>query len=154
MTEQCAICDCVLHRTRGTYAQPTVEGRSHATAHHFVAERFFGRSTNRKGTKTDGVFDDCPWGHEGQSAVFCYECHEELLHNPVLLPKEIERLRELVRRRGFSEHEKSTSRVALAGRIRLFQEIIARGLDATLKESDGQQGVPADETRPAGSSRR
>jgi hypothetical protein len=154
MTEKCAICGCILHRTRGTYAQPTIEGRSHATAPHFVAERFFGRSTNRKGTKTDGVFETCPWGHEGQSAIFCYECHEELLHNPVLLPKDIERLKELVRRYGLSENEKTGSRAPLAGRVKLFQEVIARGLDAVLSESDGQQGVPADGSRPAGEPRR
>jgi len=77
MGERCAICDCVLHRTAGTYARPTIEGRSHATKHHFVAERFFGRSSNRRGTVTDGVFTSCPWGHEGETAVFCYECHEE-----------------------------------------------------------------------------
>jgi hypothetical protein len=49
-----------------------------------VAERFFGRSNNRRGTQRDRVFEECPWGIEGQTAVFCYDCHEELLHNPVL----------------------------------------------------------------------
>jgi hypothetical protein len=43
MTEKCAICGCELHRIAGTYARPTVEGRSHASKHHFVSERFFGR---------------------------------------------------------------------------------------------------------------
>src|SRR5438034_11356030 len=86
MAEACAICGCQLHRTRDTYATATIEGRSHASKHHFVAERFFGRSTNRRGTKTEGLFNACPWGREGESEVFCYECHEELLHNPVLLP--------------------------------------------------------------------
>src|SRR5580765_5408156 len=86
MTEFCAICGCELHRTAGTYARATREGRSHATRHHFVAERFFGRSANRRSTQTDSIFAKCPWGIEGLSDVFCYECHEELLHNPVLLP--------------------------------------------------------------------
>jgi len=56
MSENCAICGCELHRTRDTYARATIEGRSHATKHHFVAERFFGRSSNRRGTRTEGIF--------------------------------------------------------------------------------------------------
>ena len=41
--ERCALCDCILHRGRD-YAADTPSGRAHATHHHFVAERFFGRS--------------------------------------------------------------------------------------------------------------
>lgn len=122
MTENCSICGCILHRTANTYATPTVAGRSHATEHHYVAKRF------------KNVFENCPWGLEGKAAVFCYECHEELLHNPVLLPEDIAKLRELVKLRGYSENEKTNSRSALAGRIQLFQEIIARGLDQVLAE--------------------
>jgi hypothetical protein len=134
MTEHCAICGCRLHRKRGTYALPTVEGRGHATKHHFVPERFFGRSANRRGTTTDGVFETCPWGHEGKTAVFCYECHEELLHNPVLLPEEIECFAKLVRCRELAEDHKTESRAKIAGRIKLFHEVIARGLTAVSAE--------------------
>jgi hypothetical protein len=35
-----------------------------ATQHHYVAERFFGRSSNRRGAKPEGVFLSCPWGAE------------------------------------------------------------------------------------------
>jgi hypothetical protein len=100
--ERCGICGCRLHRT-GSYALPTPEGRSHATEHHYVAERFFGRSTNRKNEQRDRIFEHCPWGLERQSGVFCYECHEELLHNPVLTKADIERFAALVQRRGLSE---------------------------------------------------
>lgn len=131
MTEHCAICGCPLHRVRDTYARPTVEGRSHATKHHYVAERFFGRSVNRRGTRTEGIFASCPWGHEGESVVFCYECHEELVHNPVLLPEDISRFAELVKQRGFTEKAKTESREAIAGRVALLHEVIACGL-ATL----------------------
>lgn len=130
MTERCAICNCELHRTAYTYARPDILGRSHATAHHFVAERFFGRSTNRKGTKTEGIFAECPWGHEGESAVFCYECHEELLHNPVLLPEDVARFADLVRSHGLTEDTKTEDRSRLAGRIKLFHEVISAGLTA------------------------
>jgi len=134
MVERCAICNCILHRTAGTYARPTPEGRSHATKHHFVAERFFGRSSNRRGTLTDGVFESCPWGHEGETNVFCYECHEELLHNPVLLPEDIDLFAYLVQERGFSEEQKVTDRLKLAGRIRLLHEALARGLHSLVQE--------------------
>ena len=128
--EHCAICGCRLHRVAGTYARHNPEGRGHATAHHFVAERLFGRSSNRKGTTTDGIFEICPWNVEGKSEVFCYECHEELLHNPVLLPEDIAAFSELVRARGFSEVEKSNDRSPLAGRVKLLHEVIAAGLAA------------------------
>lgn len=134
MIERCAICNCVLHRTAGTYARPTPEGRSHATKHHFVAERFFGRSSNRRGTLTEGVFQTCPWDHEGETAVFCYECHEELLHNPVLLQEDINRLAYLVKQRGLNEEEKTADRSKLGGRIKLLHEALARGLQSLARE--------------------
>jgi hypothetical protein len=134
MVERCAICDCILHRTAGTYARPTPEGRSHATKHHFVAERFFGRYSNRRGTLTEGVFQSCPWDHESETAVFCYECHEELLHNPVILPEDIARLAWLVKQLGLSEEQKITDRSKLGGRIRLLHEALARGLQALVEE--------------------
>ena len=140
MIERCAICRCQLHRTRDTYARPTLEGRSHATKHHYVAERFFGRSTNRRGTKTEGMFAACPWGHEGESVVFCYECHEELIHNPVLLPEDISLFAELVNQRGFSEEIKTENRQAIAGRVKLLHEVIACGL-ASLRKVKGESNA-------------
>ena len=128
MTERCAICGCELHRTHGTYARSTVVGRSHASKHHFVAERFFGRSNNRRGTRRDRVFEKCPWDVEGQTAVFCYDCHEELLHNPIFLPVDIARLADLVKERRLDEVRKTESKDKIAGRIKLFHEIIQRGL--------------------------
>ncbi len=140
MSEHCAICGCQLHRTKNTYARPTLEGRSHATSHHYVAERFFGRSTNRRGTKTDGIFSSCPWGREGESVVFCYECHEELVHNPVFLPEDIAQFAALVKQRGLSEDVKTENRAPIAGRIALFHEVIACGLAALLQEKGKSNG--------------
>jgi hypothetical protein len=134
----CAICGCLIHHG-GEYATPTVNGRSHATKHHFVAERFFGRSNNRKGTQREGIFAVCPWALEGKTEEFCYECHEELLHNPVFLPADIQGLRDLVKFRGFSEQEKPATRTKLAGRIELLNEIIARGIETLIK--DEQKGI-------------
>lgn len=132
--EVCAICGCPLHRS-GNYASESV-GRDHATRSHFVAERFFGRSSNRPGTVATPLFEECPWNLEGQSAVMCYECHEVMLHNPVILPADIQQFAELVRRRGFDETEKTQDRSKLVGRIRLFQEVIAAGIQAVLAKPE------------------
>jgi hypothetical protein len=115
-----------------------VLGRSHATEHHFVAERFFGRSSNRRGTKTQGVFEACPWGHEHESAIFCYECHEELIHNPVFLPRDIEQFARLVSERGLCETEKPNDRSKISGRIKLLHEVIERGLAALSAKEKGK----------------
>ena len=138
MNEICAICGCLLHRTKNTYASPTVEGRSHASTHHHVPERFFGRSKNRRGTQREKIFENCPWGHERESAIFCYDCHEELLHNPVLLPEDIKRFADIVQIKGLSEDTKTESRERIAGRIKLFHEVIHRGLEEIDKENSQQ----------------
>ncbi len=128
---KCVICGCSIHRG-GEYATPTVEGRSHATKHHYVAERFFGRSANRKGEQREPIFNNYPWELEKRSGEFCYDCHEELLHNPIFLPTDISRFAELVKLRGFDEREKTTSKDKLARRIELLHEVIEEGLKTLL----------------------
>jgi hypothetical protein len=118
---------------------PTAEGRSHATKHHLVAERFFGRSTNRRGTKTEGIFESCPWNQEGVTKLFCYECHEELLHNPVFLKEDVELFADLVKARDLDEDQKSGDRSKLAGRVLLFHEALSIGLQ-TLQRA-GKRGA-------------
>jgi len=127
----CVICGCWIHR-EGEYAKPTIKGRSHATKHHYVAERFFGRSATRKDKLREPIFQNCPWGLEGQSEEFCYECHEELLHNPVLSPTDIKRFAELVKLRGLNESQKTVSKDKIAGRIELLHEVINKGIEALL----------------------
>jgi len=129
MTEKCAICGCNLHRDKNTYALPTPQGRSHASRHHFVAERFFGRSKNLSVTQRSRVFKECPWNVEGKTAIFCYDCHEELLHNPVFLQEDIDRLAALVQKRGLNENKKAASKDKIAGRIKLLHKIIQLGLE-------------------------
>jgi hypothetical protein len=136
--ERCGICGCRLHRGGG-YAVPTTEGRSHATKHHYIAERFFGRSTNRKHENRDRLFESCPWNLEGQSGLFCYECHEVLLHNPVFTKADIERFAALVQRCGLNEDEKTASRERLAGRIQLLHKIIAAGLKSLAESAQSHR---------------
>ena len=127
--ERCAICDCALHRNGG-YANGTFESRSHATRHHLVAERFFGRSANRPGDVRPGIFAVCPWESERVTTVLCYECHEELLHNPVFLPADLSAFASLVRARDLHEDAKPESRDKIAARIKLLHDVIEAGLRA------------------------
>ncbi len=131
MSNNCAICGCKLHR-EGEYAMPTIKGRSHATKHHYVAERFLGRSANRKGEQREPIFKDYPWDLNVKTEVFCYECHEELLHNPVFLPRDINGFAELVNFRNLGESVKTASKDKLAGRIKLLHEVIERGIEELL----------------------
>jgi len=141
MPRICAICGCKLNRVKGVYATPTIEGRSHASQHHYVAERFFGRSANRRGEQREPIFKKCPWGVEGQTEVFCYECHEELVHNPVFLFADIRGFSELVKLRNLDEEEKPASRERLAGRIKLLHEIMERGIQALLEDEKGRKAI-------------
>lgn len=134
MNARCEICGCPVHRD-GDYAKPTVRGRSHATRHHHVAERFFGRSANRRGTERDPILTECPWDAEGLTSTFCYECHEELIHNPVFLPEDIRRFSELAKAHGFDESVKTRDRSKLAGRIKLLHEVIETGLRQMTEEA-------------------
>lgn len=131
---KCSICGCAIHRD-GDYARPTIKGRAHATRHHYVAERFFGRSVNRPKTERTPILKSSLLNkYEGLSGWFCYECHEELLHNPVILPEDIEALSELVRSRHLDEDSKTEDREKLSRRIELLQEIIHKGILAALNE--------------------
>ena len=141
--EVCSICGCEVHHS-GEYAKPTVLGRSHATKHHFVAERFFGRSTNRRGSTREGLYSRCPWGYEGATAIYCYECHEELLHNPVLLPEDIKALAELVKQRQLNEEQKPEYREKIAGRIALLHDVISMGLKALKTEPETEEITTVD----------
>lgn len=139
--DTCAICGCRVHRDGG-YAEPNVQGRSHATEHHVVAKRFFGPAANKHGSIHEPIFEQCPWNQEGVTVLFCYECHEELMHNPVLLREDIKRFAKLVRLRKLNEGKKSADRRRIAERIQLLHEVIAAGLTALLsaekeKEADG-----------------
>lgn len=139
--EICAICGCVLTRERGTYASPTVKGRSHATEHHYVAERFFGRSANRRGEKRRPIFKKCPWDNlEHKKGLFCYDCHEVLLHNPVFTPDDIEGFKKLVEYHGFDEAQKSESMDKLGERIRLLQRVIQKGIKSIMEDLAARHG--------------
>ena|SRR5215475_9382766 len=136
-TERCCICKCPVHRD-GDYASPTPKGRSHRTEHHYIAERFFGRSTNRRGTQREAIFQKSPWSLSAETGVFCYECHEELIHNPVFLPEDIDRFAELVALKGLRDSTKTTDRSRLGGRIELLHKAISLGIAMLLKRESNK----------------
>jgi hypothetical protein len=70
----------------------------------------------------------CPWGPEKQATVYCYECHEALIHNPVLLPGEVQAFAELVKIRGLNEDDKPSEKDKIARRVMLLHEVLATGL--------------------------
>lgn len=74
------------------------------------------------------VFKACPWGQEREYNVFCYDCHEVVLHNPVLLREDVQRFSDIVRKRGLSEEQKTDDFSKIGGRIEILHEAIARGL--------------------------
>ena len=76
--------------------------------------------------------------------MFCYECHEELLHNPVLLPQDIGDFSALVRSCGLSENQKPEDRKKIGGRIKLLYEVIARGIKAVAQDQEGLCSVGGD----------
>lgn len=53
-----------------------------------------------------------------------------MLHNPVILPEDIDRLATIIRAKGLNEDTKSDSKDKLAARIMLLQDIIHKGIDA------------------------
>lgn len=132
----CQICGCLLSRENGVYGQPTPSGRSHGTRHHFIAERFFGRTTNKRNSKANPIFADEDYQeYARQTETFCYECHEELLHNPIFLRKDIDKFAELTKKRHCAEtgQVKTEKREKIGQRIKLLNEVISKGLDELLK---------------------
>ena len=67
-----------------------------------------------------------------QDGQFCYECHEELLHNPVFLSTDISRFAKLVELRNLNESKKPKNKDKIAGRIVLLHEVIEKGIKALL----------------------
>ena len=136
MDSTCVICGCRIHR-EGEYAQPTIKGRSHATRHHYVAKRFSSRS-NSKGEPREPIFNpkNYPpqWKKQEQDGMFCYECHEELLHNPVFLDTDISQFAKLVKLKNLNESKKPENKDKIAGRIVLLHEVIEKGIKAILAE--------------------
>lgn len=138
--DNCEICKCPLtQHKKNTYGKDTTDGRSYKSKHHYVAKRFLGNSKNRRGTRRSKIFEPKIWSQEIGKVKFyvylCYDCHEELLHNPVLLPEDIEKLSSIVKKKELNQKDKPRDKRKIAGRIKLFHEIIKKGLEQISQES-------------------
>jgi len=67
--------------------------------------------------------------------VFCYECQEILLHNPVFTRENILALADLVKQDHLDEPKKNRTNEKLGGRVRLLHEVIELGLRAVKDKS-------------------
>ena len=106
-TDHCALCG--IEFTTGAYA--TKNGRFHGSEHHLFPARFkkfhvSQRSLAKKLNIESQDFD---------SVHLCYECHEELLHNPVFTTKMIKELSQLMRGMSFEDKVIVLSRVIELG---------------------------------------
>jgi hypothetical protein len=129
---KCSICGCQIHRGGNDYAKPDTNGRSHATSHHCVAKRFFYHENQ--------IFDKNEYITQQDILELCYECHEELLHNPIFFRIDIERFAQLARLNHFNEKRKSNNRKKIAGRIRLLHEVIEQGIKTLLEQKNTKPG--------------
>ena len=74
-----------------------------------------------------------------QARVFCYECHEELLHNPILYPDDLSALARLFALRGADESGgKPPGRQKLAKRILVLHEVVSEGIREALMREGGE----------------
>ena len=136
-TKHCAICGCELNRKSKVYGEDNQDGRSHASEHHYVAKRFFGHSKTSKGKlPRKPIFNskNCPPQWEDKKVgILCYDCHEELLHNPVFLASDIKQFAKLVELMNLNENDKPKSKDKIKGRIVLLHEVIEKGIKAILR---------------------
>ena len=139
MDERCAICNCILEIGKDEYGKHTLKGRRHASGHHYVAKRFFSSKDKKSGKKYKPIFTDSdfPWKIKPkETGTFCFECHEELLHNPVFLPEDIKRFSKLVNSKHYDEPDKTESREKLAKRIELLHDVFDKGIQALLDSKE------------------
>ncbi len=105
--EHCMLCG--IEFTTGAYA--TENGQYNRSEHHLFPTRFekyyiSQRSLAKKINVESQDFD---------SVHLCYECHEELLHNPVFTTKMIKELNHLMRGKSLEDKVITLSRVIELG---------------------------------------
>ncbi len=104
MTDRCTLCDCELTNT--DYGRNLTD----RSRHHRLPLRL---------SEWTGSF---PEEMREELIVLCYWCHEEMIHNPILLPGVEQQLCRLFAGKGLDE------------RLRLFAEAIEKGAAALLAE--------------------
>ncbi len=105
-TDHCMLCGKKF--TTGAYA--TESGRYHRSEHHLFPTRFKKRFSQRSLAKKLNVETQ-----DLDSVYLCYECHEELLQNPVFTTKMIEELSYLMSGKSLQNKVVTLSRVIKLG---------------------------------------
>ena len=107
---------CGIEFTTGVYA--TENGRYNSSEHHLFPTRFkkYGISQRSLAKKLNVETQDF------DSVYLCYECHEELLHNPVFTTKMIKELGYLMLGR------------SLEDKVIIISRVIELGIKEAIKE--------------------
>ncbi|HEY9205431.1 MAG TPA: hypothetical protein VIO58_05870 [Candidatus Methanoperedens sp.] len=112
----CQLCKTPLKEGNLGYAYGTSEGLTHLSRHHIFPKRLKKYFTNDEIQKIFHI--DNP----SSSMVFCYECHEEILHNIILNDSMVAMLSTLLDRK-----DKKT-------KIKIIHEILKKGIEEYSKE--------------------
>ena len=105
---QCMLCG-IEYATGVVYASE--HGRRSRGRHHLFPRRFEKRGMSQEGLarKLDVETRDLGFVH------LCYECHEELLHNPVLTIKMLDELSHLIKGKSLEDKVVTLSRIIELG---------------------------------------
>jgi hypothetical protein len=113
---RCQLCKAELQEGNRNNIYGTDEGMRHISRHHLFPKRFRNYFTNDELMKIFQIETPNILGN------FCYECHEEVLHNLILNREIIDKLSQL-----FEGKDKKT-------RIIIFYEIFRMGIETILKK--------------------
>ncbi len=104
------LCGIKFSKT-GVYAEKTESGQRYRAEHHLIPKRFekYHISQRSLAEKLNvGTQDFVP-------VYLCYECHEELLQNPVFTAKMLEELSPLIKGKSLEDKVVTLSRVIQLG---------------------------------------
>ena len=107
--DYCMLCGTKFS-TKGIYATKTKNGRHHRGEHHLFPARFEKHFSQRSLAKKLNVETQSL-----DSIYLCYDCHEELLQNPVFTTKMIKELSYLMKGKSLEDKVVTLSRVIELG---------------------------------------
>ena len=110
MKKKCLICGVELVEGNPNNKYGTFEGRNYISRHHLFPQRF------QKYFQENEVLNIFGITKFNERAEFCYDCHEEMIHNLILNKEILEKLNEKMNGKNLKE------------RIQIFHEIFKKGL--------------------------
>jgi uncharacterized CHY-type Zn-finger protein len=118
-TDHCMLCGIEFPKT-GVYAEKTESGQHYRAEHHLIPKRFekYHISQRSLAKKLNvGTQDFVP-------VYLCYECHEELLQNPVFTTEMIKELSHLIKGK------------SLEDKVVILSHVIELGIREAIKEEE------------------